>query len=446
MKQECHPATIGPYPIAGILGHGGMGTVYRALAPDTGQTVALKLLSPSEPLRETLGMAALREIFDAEAATMSGLRHQNIVAVLATGQDDQGRPFYAMEHFCANLGMMIGEHYLVDEPCRRVPPDRAVAYGCQILAGLQCMHDAGVIHRDIKPFNMLLSAADTVKIGDFGMARRLREKSFPARGMHIGSPYYTAPEQLGNPEGADERADLYSAAVLLYRMLTGELPAMKGFMLSQVNPLYDPVWDAFFAKALSWQPDRRFQNAAEMAMALRRLQLHWQQAQPEPCLEGSGAAQTLRSSPCQIAGDKARETFAVDRLWHPLYPACHQFMVRDAGTLLDKTANLLWQRRASDQPVAWKTAVNMVARLNETCFAGIDVWRLPTVNELLTLTRDPTLPADENDRSPFLDNHDWFWSCDRRSAANSWYVNTCLGYAGWQDNGCLFTARAVASQ
>lgn len=443
MKQGCHPASIGRYPITGVLGHGGMGTVYRAVAPETGRVVALKLLSPSEPLRVTLGMTALREIFNAEAATMSGLHHQNIVEVLATGHDDQDRPFYAMEHFCVNLGMMIGEHYLVDEPCRRVPPAKAVAYASQILAGLQYMHAAGVIHRDIKPFNMLLSEADTVKICDFGMARRRQEKSFPARGMHIGSPYYTAPEQLGNPEDADRRADLYSVGVLLYRMLTGELPAMKGFMLSQVNPLYDAAWDVFFAKALSWRPDQRFQDAAEMAMALRHLELHRNRVIPGYRVKGSDAAQPLRSSPCQVAGDKARETFAVDRLWQPLCPARHQLTARDAGTLLDETTHLIWQCSAADQPVDRETAVNIVARLNATRFAGIGTWRLPTVNELLSLVR--SLPIDHGEPDPLPDNRDWFWSCDLRSSATSWYVNTCLGYAGWQDNKCRFTVRAVAS-
>ncbi|MHB8810961.1 MAG: protein kinase domain-containing protein [Desulfobulbaceae bacterium] len=444
MKQGCHPATIGPYPVTGVLGHGGMGTVYRALAPDTGQTVALKLLSPSEPLRETLGMAALRELFAAEAATMSGLRHQNIVAVLAAGQDDQGRPFYAMEHFCANLGMLIGEHYLVDEPCRRVPPDKAVAYGCQILAGLQCMHDAGVIHRDIKPFNMLLSAADTVKIGDFGMARRLREKTFPARNMHIGSPYYTAPEQLGNPEDADARADLYSAAVLLYRMLTGELPAMKGFLLSQVNPLYDPAWDVFFAKALSWRPDQRFQDAAGMAMALRDLELHWDLAHGPDRNRATGMPRPLRSSPITITGDKARSAFAVDRLWQPLSPSRPRFTSANVDTVIDATTGLIWQRHPSSHPVDRPTAAELIKVLNETRFAGRDTWRLPTVNELLTLAREQTLPP-AGDSTPIPDSRDWFWSCDLRSAATSWYVNTCVGYAGWQDNHCRFTVRAVAS-
>jgi serine/threonine-protein kinase len=422
-----------------------MGTVYRALTPKTGRIVALKLLNPSEPLQEALGLAALREIFSTEAEIMSGLRHPNIAEVLDSGQDEQGRPFYVMEHFCANLGMLIGEHYLVEEPCRLVPADKAVAYGCQILDALRYMHSAGVIHRDIKPFNMLVSKKDIVKICDFGMARRPREKTFSARGMHIGSPYYTAPEQVGNPEGADGRADLYAAGVLIYRMLTGELPAMKGFMLSQVNPLYDAAWDAFFAKALSWRPDQRFQSAAEMTAALRRLELHPERARGDRRVHCAARTRTLRSSPLRVTGDKARAVFAVDHLWQPLVPSCHRFTVRDAETMLDETTGLIWQRYPSEQLVDRKTAAELVSALNEIGYAGIDGWRLPTVNELLSLTRNPPLPPDGSDSAPFPENRDWFWSCDRRSPSTSWYVNTCLGFAGWQHNDCRFAIRAVAS-
>jgi serine/threonine-protein kinase len=444
MKQ-CHPAQIGGYRLTGILGHGGMGTVYRARIAETGRIVALKLLDPAEPLREALGLAKLREIFATEAAIMSGLSHPNIAEVLDSGRDEQDRPFYVMEHFCANLGMLIGEHYLVEESCRLVPAARAIAYGCQILDALQFLHSAGVIHRDIKPFNMLLSEADSVKICDFGMARRLPEKSISARGMHIGSPYYTAPEQLGNPEDADGRADLYAVGVLLYRMLTGELPAMKGFMLSQVNPLYDAAWDAFFARALSWRPDLRFQSAAEMTAVLRRLELYPERAWGGRRPQSGATTRSLRSSPLRVSGDKAREVFAVDHLWQPLAPSCGRFTIRDADTMLDEATGLVWQNYPAKQPVDLATAAELVGALNEMRFAGIDGWRLPTVNELLSLCRNPPLVAGVRDGSPFPEDGDWFWSCDRRSAATSWYANTCLCFAGWQNNDCRFAVRAVAS-
>ena len=443
MKQ-CHPEQIGGYRLAGILGHGGMGTVYRARIPENGRIVALKLLDPGEPLREALGLAQLREIFATEAAIMSGLSHPNIAEVLDSGRDELDRPFYVMEHFCANLGMMIGEHYLVEEPCRLVPADKAIAYGCQILAALQFMHSAGVIHRDIKPFNMLLSEADVVKICDFGMARRLPEKTISARGMHIGSPYYTAPEQLGNSENADGRSDLYAVGVLLYRMLTGELPAMKGFMLSQVNPLYDAAWDAFFARALSWRPDLRFQSAAEMTAALRRLELYPERARGGRRPQCGATTRSLRSSPLRVAGVKARAVFAVDHLWLPLVPSCQRFTKRNGDTMLDETTGLIWQRYPSEQ-VDLATAAQLISALNEIRFAGIDGWRLPTVNELLSLARNPPLAPARSDSFPFPENRDWFWSCDQRSAATSWYVNTCLGFTGWQNIDCRFAVRAVAS-
>ena len=443
MKQGCHPEHIAGYLLIGILGRGGMGTVYRALAPKSGRIVALKLLNPAEPLRQALGMAVLRQIFNEEAAIMSGLNHPNIAEVLDSGNDEQGRPFFTMEYFCANLGLMIGEHYLVEQPCRLVPPDKTIAYGSQILAALQCMHNAGIVHRDIKPFNMLVSEEDCVRICDFGMARRLQDKSVTAPGMNIGSPYYTAPEQLSNPEGADERTDLYAVGVLLYRMLTGELPAMKGFMLSRVNPLYDAAWDAFFAKALNWLPDHRFQSATEMNAALQSLELHRQRGLVEH--RGQAGCGVPRSSPLRVTGDKARTAFEVDHLWRPLAPGGQRFTARDADTVLDEANGLIWQRRPAAQPVDRETAADLVNVLNEIRFAGIDRWRLPTVNELLSLAGASTFPPVGSDCSPLPDNRDWFWSCDRRSAATSWYVNTAIGYAGWQDNGCRHAVRAVAS-
>lgn len=444
MVPACHPDQIGRYAIAGVLGHGGMGTVYRALVPESERIVALKLLQPAETLRETLGMAALRKLFNAEIRIMSGLSHPNIAEVLDCGEDHD-RPFFTMDYFCANLGLLIGEQDALEESCRRVPLDRAVAYGSQILAGLAHMHAAGVIHRDIKPANMMLSDEGTIKISDFGMGRRLREEPFAAHGVRVGSPYYCAPEQLGDPAAADTRSDLYSTGALLYRLLTGELPTMKGFMLSQVNGLYDPAWDAFFAKALRWQPDRRFQDSNGMRQALLHLEPHPDRSRSCGQILGATINRFLRSSPLHVTGETAREAFEVDRLWQPRLPPCGRLTGRDVDTLRDETSGLLWQHRASAQPVDRQTALDLVAAMNGRRFAGIDSWRLPTVNELLSLTVASALPRDSGSNVFLAPHRDWLWSCDQRSTTTSWYVNIALGYVGWQHNSCRFAVRAVAS-
>ncbi|HHO46856.1 MAG TPA: serine/threonine protein kinase, partial [Desulfobacteraceae bacterium] len=237
MRGKRRRRRIGRYTITGILGHGGMGTVYRAVMPTTNRTVALKLLNPSEPLVALLGMPALRDMFSAEVLTMARLRHPHIADIRDFAYDGKN-PFYTMEYYCANLGMMIDEKFTLESPTRRIPPDKVLAWGAQILDGLGCMHSAGVVHRDIKPQNMLVTDQNTIKICDFGMSLDMEEDTGPsAQGMRVGTPYYAAPEQTADPDRADERSDLFSTGVLLYRLLTGELPAMKGFMLSLVNPL-----------------------------------------------------------------------------------------------------------------------------------------------------------------------------------------------------------------
>ena len=218
---------IGRYQIRGLLGRGGMSTVYKVAMPTTGRIVALKLLSPAQPLMDLLGEVELIRIFTAEAVTMAGLRHPHIADIRDFDKDDQGRPFYVMEYYCKNLGAMIGEHFRVEERSRIMEPDKVLHYGMQILDGLSCLHQAGIVHRDIKPYNILVTDQDSTKICDFGLSKLHGETRGRPRNLQVGSPFYAPPEQEQAPEEVDGRADLYSCAVMLYRMLTGALPDGK---------------------------------------------------------------------------------------------------------------------------------------------------------------------------------------------------------------------------
>jgi len=427
-----------------------MGSVYRATDQNTGRTVALKLLNLSGPLAEILDESMLRKLFNAEVRTMSRLHHPNVLELLDHDAVD-GLPYYTMAFFCNNLGMMIGETFSAEKLSRLIPPNRAIEYGHQVLAGLEYLHEAGIIHRDIKPFNVMVTDRDTVKICDFGLAGVEGEKTFALKGINVGSPYYSAPEQIRNPELADARADLYSAGVLICRMLTGELPFMKDFMLSRVDHLYDAAWDRFFARALSWQPDLRFQSAAEMAEALCRLELHWEEKRGKACrtsaqTAGGKEAAALRSEPVRVSGNRAREMFGVDHLWRPRSFIANRFRHAAGDAIADEATGLVWQGEPSDYLLDRDSADEYVEVLNEIRFKGIKTWRLPTVNELLSLVIDPDIPAGgcRDELPPPV--RGWFWSCDRRSAKTSWYVNTSMGYAGWQNNSCPYAVQAVAER
>lgn len=441
---------VGRYRILRRLGKGGMGTVYKAALPVTGRIVALKLLAPAEPLRLLLGESKIRELFTAEAVTMARLRHPNLAEVLDFDELADGTLFFTMEYFCTTLGDSLGETYQADQLTRVVPPEKAIAYGCQVLSGLGCLHRAGIIHRDIKPFNIMLTDQDTVKISDFGLSKHRHEILGRQRGLRVGSPYYSAPEQQQDPTQADGRADLYSVAVLLYRLLTGELPTMKGFSLSLVNPLFDAGWDRFFAKGFSLRREERFQDAGEMLQALHALRLHWQQAKSGVCARslaaptGENGALRVRSRPLRLAGGRARASFGVDALHRPLRYSGRVLETTPAGVLADRATGLLWLPMAVDVPVEHAVAVQCIQGLREKRVAGLSQWRLPTVNELLTLVREPSLregcggAIGEGERS-------CFWSCDPRSATTAWYVNLMLGFAGWQDMNCQYHVVGVCS-
>ena len=450
-KRSSHLKKIGRYLPLGPIGRGGMSFVYRAMDPEREEIVALKLLYPSKPLAELLGMDELKKIFKAEARKLADLNHPHIVKVLDLELDRQP-PYFTMEYHCTNIGMMIHENFIAEKTTRIINAAKVLDYGSQVLEGLRFIHDAGIIHRDIKPHNILVTVTDTAKICDFGLAMQEDEKTIDSAGLKIGSPYYIAPEQNKNPENADQRSDLYSVGVMLYRMLTGELPVMKSFPLRRINPIYERGWDDFFRKALEQNPGSRFQNANEMAAALMNLELNLERKIDSTCPVNKGRkhdfAETrgvIRTSPLRVAGTNAREAFHVNELWQPELYTENIFRDKTEETVVDRATGLIWQRKDNGLAVTHDTADSFIEILNKKRKSGTSTWRLPTVNELLTLVNDPRLPASSCPKDVWHEDRHWYWSCDRRSENTSWYINTSLGYTGWQENNCWNYVRAVAS-
>ena len=205
------PARIGNYKVVESLGRGGMGEIYRAVQESLDRTVALKVLSPHMGRSEE---SARR--FEIEAKAISLLQHNNIVSIYEYGED-AGCKFFAMQFVDGeDLGKKIagkGSLSLV----------QIIDYSKQISRGLRYAHGHNVIHRDIKPQNILVDGSGVCRLTDFGIARMFEQTNITITGMAVGTPEYMSPEQA---EGSvlDVRTDIYSLGVVIYEMLTKHPP------------------------------------------------------------------------------------------------------------------------------------------------------------------------------------------------------------------------------
>ena len=267
-------ATLGRYRILGELGRGAMGTVYRAHDPLIEREVAIKTLHPNLP--EDV-IAEVRQRFLREAKSAGQLNHPNIVTIFDVGEQD-GVAYMAMELLEGrSLQQLLAESL-------RLPFQTAADYAAQIADALDRAQQLGIVHRDVKPANVVVSATGHVKLTDFGVAY-VPSSTMTQTGTMIGSPRYMSPEQvLGLP--IDPRSDIFSLGVMLYEMLSGQAPFVRAgdstiFPLinriaaeahppvTQLTPSIPAAFETILNKALAKKPEDRYQRGGEMAKDLR---------------------------------------------------------------------------------------------------------------------------------------------------------------------------------
>ncbi len=244
---------IGGYRLDGVIGVGGMGTVYRATRLVTQERVAIKMVRPQ--FAEGDGLRR----FAREQRILTSLIHENIVRTLGCLETRDG-PAIVMEHVDgANLREKLRRG--------RLSFRAALKVAAGTLRALIHAHARGVVHRDVKPENILIcSWTGAVKLADFGLARVGGEATYVLTGSYqqLGTLIYMAPEQRKDPRQADARADLWSVGVVLYEMLTGETPDGSWQKVTELNQECPSSVDEIIAKSLQKNPVRRYQSAEAM--------------------------------------------------------------------------------------------------------------------------------------------------------------------------------------
>ncbi|WP_052397018.1 protein kinase domain-containing protein [Streptomyces sp. NRRL F-5123] len=265
----------GRYVLRNLLGQGGMASVHLAHDTVLDRPVAVKTLHTNLGHEQSF-----RERFRREAQSVAKLNHTNIVSVFDSGEDTidgQVVPYIVMEYI---EGRPLGDVLAADvAQYGAMPADKALKIVGDVLAALAVSHEMGLVHRDIKPGNVMITRRGVVKVMDFGIARAMQSgvTSMTQTGMVVGTPQYLSPEQaLGR--GVDERSDLYSVGCMLFELLTGRLPFDADSPLAMAyqhvqetppapsgfNRALSPAVDALVARALRKNPAERFPTADAM--------------------------------------------------------------------------------------------------------------------------------------------------------------------------------------
>ncbi len=249
-------AVLPQYQFESLLGRGGMGAVYKAVQVSLDRPVAIKVL-PGDLIDDT--DAQFAERFKNEARTMAKMNHPGIVNVFDFGETQTGLFYIVMEFVDGtDVAKMIQSQ-------GKLPQDYALAITAHVGDALAYAHRNGVVHRDIKPANIMVNTEGTVKVADFGLAKQSDAglSGLTKTNMAMGTPDFVAPEALSPGTVVDGRADLYAMGVMLYQMLTGEIP--RGLWTMPSKKLgTDPRFDDVILKAMQTDRELRYQDATEI--------------------------------------------------------------------------------------------------------------------------------------------------------------------------------------
>ena len=338
---------IGRYKILGELGRGAMGIVYKADDPNLDRHVALKTILLQE---DSAGRAEYQKRFMLEAKAAGKLNHPSIVTTFDYGEHD-GLAYLAME-------LLEGTDLRSRLQKEAIPAAEAVEIARQVAEGLAYAHARGIVHRDIKPGNIMLNGDGQAKIMDFGLARMRMADHKTSTGMVLGTPRYMSPEQIsGQP--VDQRSDLFSLGIVLYEMLTGTR-LFAGENIEQVQhlivetehvpptrqvPGLPPMVDFVVARALKKDPAVRYQDAREFAADLATCAVELRACEVSDPGAGSKTIK-LEAAPEKVDAPAARSIAVDTRL-----PVSRLF---DAGPAL---------RRLKDAPTTVPRPVGVLRRL-----------------------------------------------------------------------------------
>nr|HID13905.1 hypothetical protein [Anaerolineae bacterium] len=269
--------TLGKYRITEHLGSGGMAEVYKAYQPGLDRYVAIKVLHSFMADEEDFLTR-----FQREARVVAMLRHPNIIQVYDFDFDAEDNAYYMVMEFIDGPSLKVRLQEMAREG-QMLPLEEAIRIVTAVANALDYAHQRGMIHRDVKPANIMFTQEGQVILTDFGIAKMMNITGLTASGAMVGTPAYMAPEQ-GMGQAGDERADIYSLGVVLYQLVTGRLPfgadTPLGIVLKHINePLPPPTAlnpdlpagiEAVIMRALAKDPGDRYQTAKEFAADLQR--------------------------------------------------------------------------------------------------------------------------------------------------------------------------------